>query len=149
MTGVNHTSCPNVSKLIRLQKARVVHCSYRWWSSLMTLHSSRPDIFNSTGVPLWSLSFLFCFFVFFLFSFLPYNSRRERKVKKINKKTSEAHQSFGDNITSRVRKISMIWIQQHEGRSPTITGVRYTSHLKASDIQHIWMTFVAHFTHRS
>jgi hypothetical protein len=116
-----------------------------WWCCIHLV-----QIFSTVLACLYDLfPFFFVSLFFSLFSFLLYNSRRERKVKKINKKTSEAHQSFGNNITGRVRKISMIWIQRYEGRLPTITGVRYTSRLKASDIQHIWTTCEAHFTHCS
>jgi len=56
-----------------------------------------------------------------------YKLKKERE-----KEISESHQNSDDNIIDIIRKILMIWIQENQEMSSTVTGVGLTSFSKIS-----------------
>jgi hypothetical protein len=64
------------------------------------------------------------------------------------KKTSEIHQNYDNDTTSKVWKIFTRLIQKHQGMSSTMTGVYHTSYSNANEFWYIWITHVAYSGHR-
>jgi len=113
---------------------------------IMVLDSTHWDLFKGTMISSSEFRCVSRLFLFFLPSLFSIYKRREKKQRS-KKKISKIQWSFGDYTSSTVRKISMKWIQQHKKRLQTVTGVGYTSCLKARELWHIWMARVIHSGH--
>jgi hypothetical protein len=90
ISDVGHTSCPNMLDITCLQTTRITHFGYLWWSSFMSLDSSRRELSNSTG-DVYHRSFGVPLRSFYLFLYFSLSSRITGRKKK-RKEILEAHQ---------------------------------------------------------
>lgn len=127
----------------------MTHFVHHWWLYLVSLDSACRDLLYGVGgiviealIPIRSFFF---FAVFFLSSlFLEWREMRDKKAKKI----LEAHQSYDDNTTGTIKKISTIEIQRHQTRLLTTNGVGHMSCQKVLGFTFLEAPHVAYSNHR-
>lgn len=70
---------------------------------------------------------------------------REKQGKKKEKKSLKTYQNFNNDTTSTNEKISMRWIQQHQGRSQRVIEVGHTSRPNVSSLICLQTDRMAHY----